>query len=1591
MEKFAVDLDKVLDEFEFNEDQAEQIASVAPVDDHVTSSGNKSSSQNSVSKSYDKSINDSVAVADTECDVSLSSEKYSENQAISIVRKTSYTENEIKHNDLDILKGEQQPFELTDSTNHFYTHDYETEKVQAKQPLDIHDTDPVSLTIHNDISQKLLQKRHNDNSATKIQNSYDKKLNQSNIKPSVSNVFSSLNEYINAPSASVDYVDDAISSQDYTEDSVPQETTATVEAPTIITVKNGNVTKSVDKKIAKIEEISDVGTSVIKITNTVPPKYQNILLPVKLDTVVADKPTGSEEDTITDDTPLPESIEAPSKNPVYTNVTLPEVAERTSVDPESIIDRPEHVYENVYIGTDIPKTQELYATVNKTKPKDKESRDQAETRHTYENVDFGEPNKVLSNDKENVYECIYIGNRETLPETTTELEIAAKKMADHLYVNQKSIEAEAKAISSTKLIFKNVHLKAPQPEHKPVGFSHIDDLSEEELNKYLAELEAEERAAEESALYENSTLPGAAGLYVDPIENFTQSKFQNRHDDEDANEAPIFESVTIGELPEVSEEELQQKAKKFPVIDYSKSGPSGEVSSDFLAKKGLEKFHEPAKVISEAKENKEKERKSKRTNEKMGKTSDNTEPNVMNSNASQEDEKNVEPTEIISKTKETHLEKTNTESQNEKISEQSERLHSQDPHEKSLTTGNSQQTKIADTNSNIEISGKEPFSNLTEENVIIEKPSTVSSINLDNKESASTSLIVEDNNNIVQDNAEGTTDNNTAEAGTSNPSENLEINGEHVDSSEEDSDKPSRPQTLDIISSVNMDEQPPTIGSPGVTPGGHEQADTEGEATDQGQGGSPEASENSSMEANIVLGKQPPFWVPDCVAPNCMLCDVKFTVIKRRHHCRACGKVLCSKCCGMKYRLEYQGNVDSRVCLPCYQQLVKAENENGGGDWSVGYGGNGGDGINSPQGRQPNPNNPMEYCSTIPPLQQLAGGLPPTPTVMVPVGVLKREGSTKQRPEGQKSVMFSDELDSSWDPKPPYRKPGNKRLPTPPGPSSTSSMGKKQNLPPLDPNTNSYIPQDPNVLPPTVTIHKGQITYHDVLDQTRLYKSLENECEPPVLFAINRNLYAYVKITNLNCCVNRVCWNVTSRGLACVGQDEVILLVETLPDETQIPKDLLIHINQIYIEAIKGNTITELGVSIHQGGNFLGSREHAGFLFIRQTFQCLQKIVLPPAPFLVGLLVHRWETPWAKVFPLRLVLRLGAEYRYYPCPLVSVRFRDAVYYEIGHTIMKILADFRNFAYTLPGVRGLTIHMQDRTTDVMFPRNRYDQVIRGLNNSNDHVLAYAANFSVLADSHLVCMQTNKSDDSDESNYQTQAINIHNKPRKVTGASFVVINGALKSSMGLSAKSSIVEDGLMVQIMPEKMEALKAALKNMQDFSIGCGRQGAPEPDETVNIKWVDNDVQFNLGVKSPIDGKPMDGIPSIRVHNGTDHMGTSRFIRWTEVFIIKSEDHPTGVHDPVDINKLSENIARATCAALVKLLDLLATAGLTKLAVRTTIHPDNVGYEAGSEGTRLPPIYMKSLDNELIQVLHKAVQSSQDTYTVLELIFHVLDD
>ena len=87
---------------------------------------------------------------------------------------------------------------------------------------------------------------------------------------------------------------------------------------------------------------------------------------------------------------------------------------------------------------------------------------------------------------------------------------------------------------------------------------------------------------------------------------------------------------------------------------------------------------------------------------------------------------------------------------------------------------------------------------------------------------------------------------------------------------------------------------------------------------------------------------------------------------------------------------------------------------------------------------------------------------------------------------------------------------------------------------------------------------------------------------------------------------------------------------------------------------------------------------------------------------------------------------------------------------------------------------------------------------------------------------------------------------------------------------------------------------------------------------------------------------MDGIQSVHIHNAMDCIGDNRTIRWTEVFFIENEDRGTSRCEPVDLSRLAETLARASCVALVPHLDLLKDAGLTRLALRATIDTERVG-------------------------------------------------
>ncbi|XP_077477767.1 zinc finger FYVE domain-containing protein 21 isoform X2 [Stigmatopora argus] len=75
-------------------------------------------------------------------------------------------------------------------------------------------------------------------------------------------------------------------------------------------------------------------------------------------------------------------------------------------------------------------------------------------------------------------------------------------------------------------------------------------------------------------------------------------------------------------------------------------------------------------------------------------------------------------------------------------------------------------------------------------------------------------------------------------------------------------------------------------------------------------------AENGAFNSPFCLDE--PRWVPDKDCSRCMQCDTKFDFIKRRHHCRRCGRCFCDKCCSKKVALPRMSFVDPvRQCTQC--------------------------------------------------------------------------------------------------------------------------------------------------------------------------------------------------------------------------------------------------------------------------------------------------------------------------------------------------------------------------------------------------------------------------------------------------------------------------------------------------------------------------------------------------------------------------------------------------------------------------------------------------------------------------------------------------
>ncbi|XP_078669996.1 uncharacterized protein LOC144910592 isoform X1 [Branchiostoma floridae x Branchiostoma belcheri] len=69
--------------------------------------------------------------------------------------------------------------------------------------------------------------------------------------------------------------------------------------------------------------------------------------------------------------------------------------------------------------------------------------------------------------------------------------------------------------------------------------------------------------------------------------------------------------------------------------------------------------------------------------------------------------------------------------------------------------------------------------------------------------------------------------------------------------------------------------------------------------------------------------EEPPAWLPDQAVSGCMACGAPFTVIRRKHHCRNCGKIFCSRCSANSVPIPRYGMMKPvRVCNRCFMFQV---------------------------------------------------------------------------------------------------------------------------------------------------------------------------------------------------------------------------------------------------------------------------------------------------------------------------------------------------------------------------------------------------------------------------------------------------------------------------------------------------------------------------------------------------------------------------------------------------------------------------------------------------------------------------------------------
>ncbi|KAL7058547.1 hypothetical protein AAHC03_016938 [Spirometra sp. Aus1] len=648
------------------------------------------------------------------------------------------------------------------------------------------------------------------------------------------------------------------------------------------------------------------------------------------------------------------------------------------------------------------------------------------------------------------------------------------------------------------------------------------------------------------------------------------------------------------------------------------------------------------------------------------------------------------------------------------------------------------------------------------------------------------------------------------------------------------------------------------------------------------------------------IGTREPTWVADDAYSNCMSCGAKFTVWRRRHHCRTCGRLLCSQCTPARLRLAFATTRSAEG------EAAASETTTEVSDPAAAATPTSASPLRSSAKPPSRPNPSLERR-----LMNLISGqsvrLHRVCTdcfeVLSVHPAHNPSGNAESNPEGAPS----------------------RRLPSAAADSSVNELDG--NATPV-PHRRTFSPQDavdaltdkcliPSRVadeighsecrwPPLVVHSENNLEFQPNPSAEKLISLLG------VTFAVTPNLLVHVYLTPLTCCLAQDAWCFISSGLQAVGHNEVLLLIRRRPNELLPPMDALWQYFALYDMALDrgrashGQPCDISSPRLHDGICLLepptsyyptatlrqpigwfqettGQEEEpsagagwAGFLYFHPSNQCLLNLRLPEPPFLCGVLVHAWEAAWARHLPLRLRLCLGRlsnspDTNSLSPSLLSDRDRPSVFPQAAHdSILSVFfSDLAGQSDAEASADMPFLHVP-RLEIVLLGKAEEDSLRLQLtfNSLSSHLaknlftkrlrncllLGLSGDFVQSADSHLVCSYPSEGGGCQSECLPCSRHDQSTRTVPMTGASFVVFEGGASQS-----SLSIVEDGCVARLTAEQFTLLTSALRARRPLSLNARTPNAPP---IVTVVWLDEEAEADM-LPSPfttrfswIDGRPI---------------------------------------------------------------------------------------------------------------------------------------